>query len=76
MKTVDKNLNIALHIQLYQIIKDMIESKELIEGASLMPERDLCKLQNISRMTVNKAITNLVNEGLLEKNRQRNFCII
>lgn len=54
MKIVDKNLDIALHIQLYQIIKDMIESKELEEGASLMPERELCKLQNISRMTVNK----------------------
>ena len=59
MKIVDKNLDIALHIQLYQIIKDMIESKELEEGASLMPERELCKLQNISRMTVNKAIINL-----------------
>ena len=67
MKIVDKNLDIALHIQLYQIIKDMIESKELEEGASLMPERELCKLQNISRMTVNKAIINLVNEGLLER---------
>ena len=67
MKIVDKNLDIALHIQLYQIIKDMIESKELEEGASLMPERELCKLQNISRMTVNKAIVNLVNEGLLER---------
>ena len=67
MKIVDKNLDIALHIQLYQIIKDMIESKELEEGKSLMPERELCKLQNISRMTVNKAIINLVNEGLLER---------
>ena len=67
MKIVDKNLDIALHIQLYQIIKDMIESKELEEGASLMPERELCKLQNISRMTVNKAIVNLVKEGLLER---------
>ena len=30
MKIVDKNLDIALHTQLYQIIKDMIESKELV----------------------------------------------
>lgn len=67
MKIVDKNIDTALHIQLYQIIKDMIESNQLKEGASLMPERELCNLQNISRMTVNKAITNLVNEGLLEK---------
>lgn len=67
MKIVDKNIDTALHIQLYQIIKDMIESNQLKEGASLMPERELCNLQNISRMTVNKSITNLVNEGLLEK---------
>ena len=67
MKIVDKNIDTALHIQLYQIIKDMIESNQLKEGARLMPERELCNLQNISRMTVNKAITNLVNEGLLEK---------
>ena len=67
MKIVDKNLDIPLHIQLYQIIKDMIEGGELSEGANLMPERELCKLQNISRMTVNKAIINLVNEGLLER---------
>ena len=67
MKIVDKNIDTALHIQHYQIIKDMIESNQLKEGASLMPERELCNLQNISRMTVNKSITNLVNEGLLEK---------
>ena len=58
MKIVDKNLDIPLHFQLYQIIKDMIEGGELLEGANLMPERELCKLQNISRMTVNKAIIN------------------
>lgn len=67
MKIVDKNLDIPLHTQLYQIIKDMIKNEELVEGASLMPERELCKLQNISRMTVNKAIINLVNEGILER---------
>ena len=71
MKIVDKNIDTALHIQLYQIIKDMIESNQLKEGASLMPERELCNLQNISRMTVNKAITNLVNEGLLERRQGR-----
>ncbi|WP_296649043.1 GntR family transcriptional regulator [Romboutsia sp. 13368] len=71
MEIVDKNLDIPLHIQLYKIIKGMIESGELSEGANLMPERELCKLQNISRMTVNKAIINLVNEGLLERKQGR-----
>jgi GntR family transcriptional regulator len=67
MKIVDKDIEVPLHVQLSQIIKNMIISKELVEGTYLMPERELCKLQNISRMTVNKAILSLVNEGLLER---------
>jgi GntR family transcriptional regulator len=67
MKIVDKDIDIPLHVQLSQIIKNMIINKELVEGTYLMPERELCKLQNISRMTVNKAILGLVNEGLLER---------
>ncbi len=67
MKIVNKNIDIPIHVQLYEIIKEMIESKHLQEGTYLMPEREICKIQNISRMTVNKAILNLVNEGLLER---------
>ncbi|MGL5348918.1 MAG: GntR family transcriptional regulator [Peptostreptococcaceae bacterium] len=67
MRKVDKNLDVPLHIQLSKIIKDMIINKELLEGTYLMPERELCKLQEVSRMTVNKAILSLVNEELLER---------
>lgn len=67
MKIVDKNTDVPLHVQLSQIIKNMIINKELVEGTYLIPERELCKIQNISRMTVNKAILSLVNEGLLER---------
>ncbi|MDU7904545.1 MAG: GntR family transcriptional regulator [Peptostreptococcaceae bacterium] len=65
MKLVDKNSTIPLHIQLMKIIKEMIESGELKAGDSIMPERELCTIQNVSRMTVNKAIVNLVNEDFL-----------
>ena len=67
MKLVDKNSQIPLYTQLADIIKEMISSKELQEGYFLMSERDICKIQNISRMTVNKAIISLVNEGILER---------
>ena len=67
MKKIDKNIDIPLHVQLSQIIKDMILEKELVEGTYLMPEREICKLQEVSRMTVNKAILSLVNEELLER---------
>ncbi len=67
MKLVDKNSQIPLYIQLSEIIKEMINNKELQEGHYLMSERDICKIQDISRMTVNKAIMHLVNEGILER---------
>lgn len=65
MKLVNKNSEVALHIQLMKIIRDMINSGELKPGDSIIPERELCEIQNVSRMTVNKAIVNLVNEGFL-----------
>lgn len=65
MKLVDKESSIPLHIQLSSIIKDMIDSKELREGNLIIPERELCNIQNVSRMTVNKAIMSLVSEGIL-----------
>ncbi len=65
MKLVDKNIQTPLHIQLMKIIRDMINSGELKAGDSIIPERELCIIQNVSRMTVNKAIVNLVNEGFL-----------
>lgn len=65
MKKVDKSSSVSLHIQLKSIIKNMIESGELKEGDVILPEREICKEQKISRMTVNKAINALVSEGVL-----------
>lgn len=65
MKKVDKNSSVSLHVQLKSIINDMIKSGELKEGDVLLPEREICKEQEVSRMTVNKAINALVAEGIL-----------
>lgn len=65
MKLVNKNIEIPLHIQLMKIIREMIDLGDLKPGDSIIPERELCNIQNVSRMTVNKAIVNLVNEGFL-----------
>src|SRR5690242_9285570 len=43
----------------------MIEEGLLKPGDLIPPERELCETQGISRMTVNKAIMALVNEGVL-----------
>ena len=65
MKKVNKNLPLPLYYQLKNLICELIENEELKPGDPIPPERELCEYHGVSRMTVNKAITNLVNEGLL-----------
>lgn len=65
MKKVIKDSPLPMHYQIKQIIQEMIENEELKPGDLIPPERELCEIQEVSRMTVNKAIMSLVNEGVL-----------
>ncbi|USH03953.1 histidine utilization repressor [Grimontia kaedaensis] len=55
----------------FQQIKDFliekIESQEWPVGAKVPTEAELCEQFSVSRMTVNKAVRDLVNEGWLER---------
>ena len=65
MKIVSKDNPIPLHYQIKEILQEMIEDEVLKPGESVPTERELCEIQGVSRMTVNKAIMSLVNEGLI-----------
>lgn len=65
MKVVSKKNPVPLHFQIKEILQEMIENEELKPGDAVPTERELCEIQGVSRMTVNKAIMSLVNEGLL-----------
>ncbi|MBU3175421.1 GntR family transcriptional regulator [Clostridium estertheticum] len=65
LKKVSKDNPIPLHYQIKEILQEMIENEVLKPGDSIPTERELCKVQGVSRMTVNKAIMSLVNEGLI-----------
>ena len=69
MKRADKDSPIPLYYQLKNIICEMIDNEELKADQVVPTERELCDLHGISRMTANKAIANLVNEGLLYRER-------
>ena len=71
MKKIDKDSPVPLYYQLKDIIRDMIENEELKPDEPVPPERVLCEMHGVSRMTVNKAIINLVNEGLLYREQGR-----
>jgi len=65
LKIVSKDNPIPLHYQIKEILQEMIENEVLKPGQAIPTERELCKIQGVSRMTINKAIMSLVNEGLI-----------
>ncbi|CAH1198787.1 putative HTH-type transcriptional regulator YurK [Paenibacillus plantiphilus] len=54
-----------LYLQLKQIIKEDISRGIYEAGQKLPPEAEICKTYGVSRITVRRAITDLVEEGIL-----------
>ncbi len=57
------------YTQLYRHIAAAIGSGVLETGAQLPPERDLAEMADVSRVTVRKAVAQLVDDGMLEQRR-------
>jgi len=76
MKKVDKDSPIPLYYQLKNIISELIENEEIKANEVVPTERELCEYHGISRMTVNKAIASLVNEGLLYRERGKGTFVV
>jgi GntR family transcriptional regulator len=54
-----------LYQQLQRALRDAIENRIIGPDDALPPERDLAEMLNVSRITVRKAIDELVEDGLL-----------
>lgn len=54
-----------LYVQLQDMIRDAIENHILLSGVSLPAEREIATALKVSRVTVRRAIDDLVKEGLL-----------
>ncbi|OYD07857.1 GntR family transcriptional regulator [Paludifilum halophilum] len=65
MRRVSKASPLPLYYQLKEILQEMIDNEELKPGDAAPPERELCEIHDISRMTARKAVMALVNEGVL-----------
>ncbi|WP_127114437.1 GntR family transcriptional regulator [Shimia sediminis] len=55
------------YVQLRQRLESGIESGLLAPNSSLPPEREIAEITELSRVTVRKAIQELVREGLIEQ---------
>lgn len=60
-------LSKPIYAQIQEYIAEMILSGKLTPDSKIPSERDLSDELEVSRMTIRKAITELVNEGLLDR---------
>ncbi|MBM7095965.1 GntR family transcriptional regulator [Bacillus sp. H-16] len=66
---IDKSSPVPIYYQLEELLRNKIDSKDLCEGDLIPSERALSEKYEISRMTIRQAVTNLVNEGLLVREK-------
>lgn len=64
-----KNVPLPLYYQIEEYLKQKIEEKEFEVGKMIPSERELSERFEVSRMTVRQAVTNLVNAGVLYREK-------
>ena len=65
MEIIDRENHQKLYVQLIDIFKKKMGSKEWTVGSQLPTEEDLCKMYGLSRATVRAAVLELVRQGYL-----------
>ncbi|ANU26373.1 GntR family transcriptional regulator [Planococcus versutus] len=68
---LDKQSPIPIYIQIEEQLKQQIQQGDFSIGMAIPSERELTERFGVSRMTVRQSITNLVNEGLLYREKGR-----
>lgn len=69
------NITKPLYLQLREILVDLIESGELAPGDVLPGERALAEMYDISRVTVRRCISNLVDEGYVVRSHGKETAV-
>ena len=62
---------VPLYVQIVENIRFKIYNDEWEEGHQIPTEMDLCKHYNVGRITIRKAVEELVNERLLYRKRAK-----
>lgn len=66
-KTVDRGSKEKLYVQIYSIFLEKIESGEWPAGNQIPTEDELCRIYDVSKVTVREAIQELVREDYLKR---------
>lgn len=68
---IDKSSHVPIYVQIEELLKQRIYMEEFKIGESIPSERELSEQLGVSRMTVRQSVTNLVNSGLLYREKGR-----
>jgi DNA-binding LacI/PurR family transcriptional regulator len=71
---MDRSNHIPLYQQIYEMLKREINTRT--PGENLPPERELCKLYAVDRVTVRRALSLLAEEGCIDRKRGRGTRIL
>ncbi len=68
-KTIDRNIPLPYYFQLKELLREEIESGRWQPDQQIPSESDLCEQFELSRTVVRHALNELVNEGLLYRQK-------
>lgn len=66
---IDPGSVVPLYHQIKQNIRDLIDNEVLVDGDLLPSEQELGEIYGVNRLTVRHALNDLVNEGMLQRQR-------
>ncbi|MHA1381892.1 MAG: GntR family transcriptional regulator [Candidatus Helarchaeota archaeon] len=72
---INDNSAEPIYYQIYQQIKEQIDNNKIIPGEQLPTERELNRSLRVSRITIRKAIKDLVLEGFCYKKRGKGIFV-
>jgi len=75
-KTVDRGSKEKLYVQIYSIIFEKIESGEWSLGSQIPSEDELCRIYDVSKVTVREAIQELAREGYLKRQQGKGTFVL
>lgn len=72
---INSNSSEPIYYQIYRQLKKSIENKQIKPNEQLPTERDLCRKSGVSRITIRKAIKDLVSEGVCYKKKGKGIFV-
>jgi len=75
-KTIDRGSKQKLYVQIYKILREKIENGEWSADTQIPTDDELCRMFEVSKVTVREAVHELVHEGYLKRQQGKGTFVI